>query len=188
MLKMDTVLTPGEMRPHPGLPVLTPLFAFTLDDIPNLNDLLYMAPKIRSYAVKSHRNNGYKIGLQVARRLGLGVSAHKKKGGGKSMREFAIELADNPVTDRRIFCIASLWVERQTKGDISQPRKKRDVYNLLVKAYVDGLTDAALWEDDNTELHTDYWVSYVGLADRTRLELSFFAWGISQTLATHRRS
>jgi hypothetical protein len=87
MLEMTAIQTPGEMRPQPGLPILAPLFAATLTDIPNLNDMLYMSPKARAGTTKAHRHHGYKIGLAVARKLGLGVSCHKKKGGGKSMRD-----------------------------------------------------------------------------------------------------
>lgn len=167
------VLPPGEMASYPPLPVLVPLVAFELDELTNINDVLYMSPKARAGAIGSARNYGYKIGIAAGRALGIKIEIKRKKGGGKSMREYAIEMLADPVTDLGIFTLLSVWHTRSIK-DPAKGNRKRDVYNPLVKAVIDGLTDAGLWVDDSSEYHTDYRVTYKGLADRGKVVLAFY--------------
>lgn len=174
------VIRPGDMYPVSPLPALTPLVAFELDELTNINDVLYMSPMARKGAVGSARNHGYRIGLAAGRALGIPIEV-RQKAKAKNMREYAIEMLATPVTDLRIFTVLSIWHTRSIK-DPDKPNRKRDVYNPLVKAVIDGLTDAGLWVDDSSEYHTDYWVSYKGLLDRGRVELAFY--GIGRTLPT----
>lgn len=176
MQKEYAIRRAGEMEPYPPLPVLNPLVSFELSAMPNLNDVLYMSPMGRKYAVATSRNLGYKAGLAAARALEIKVSTHRVKGA-KSLREFAIEMADVPLTEYKIFTILNVWCE-QGKKDPSKGNRKRDVYNPVVKSFVDGLTDAGLWVDDNTEYHTDLWVRYRGLGEKGRFELSFYSYRV----------
>lgn len=167
------VIRPGDMEPLPGLPVLIPLVAVSLSALPQMNDVLYMSPYARKSAIGAARNRGYKIGLAIARAIGIPVVVKQKKGGGKSMRDFAIEMSANTLTELNIFCVLHVWHERSLK-DPNKGNRKRDVYNPVVKATVDGLTDAGLWVDDSSEYHTDFWVTYRGLRDKGEMRIEFY--------------
>lgn len=165
---------PGEMTDYPALPALIPLVTIRLPSLPNMNDILFMSPIARSGAVRGSRQKGYKAGLSIARKLGLGVSVHRIKGRGKSIRDIAIEKSDETLAGGlKVFTILSVWHERGKK-DPEKPNRKRDVYNPLVKSFIDGLTDSGLWVDDNAMYHTDFWVTYRGLDKESRWELSFY--------------
>jgi hypothetical protein len=165
------IITPGEMLPYPPLPVLKPLVAFGLTDLININDVLYMAPKVRSHVVRNSRNKGYRSGLGVARALGI-PEAVKPLPGKNTRNSFRTQLA-YPVTRLPIFTILYVWHGR-SKKDPALPARTQDVYNPLVKSFIDGLTDAGLWEDDNVRYHTDFTAKYMGLSDTNRYELAFF--------------
>lgn len=168
-----SIIKPGEMEPLPGLPVLVPLVAVSLSALPQMNDILYMSPIARSGTIKAARNRGYKIGLSVARAIGIPVEVKRKPGGGRSMRDFAVEMSSESLTDRMIFTVLHVWHERSLK-DPDKGSRKRDVYNAVVKATIDGLTDAGLWVDDSSEYHTDFWVTYRGLRDKGEMRLEFY--------------
>lgn len=169
------VIMPEDMEAKPALPVLIPLVAVLVSAMPNINDVLYMSPMGRKSAVGYARKHGYKIGLDIARALDIPVKARKIKGA-RSLRELVVEMSTQSLTDRKIFTILYIWHPASKKNPLKSDRK-RDVYNPLVKATIDGLTDAGLWEDDNTEYHTDYWVSYRGLAPTGKIILAFYAKG-----------
>lgn len=171
------VLRPEQMVHKRSLPALIPLVAIQLSALPNMNDILYMTPRARAGTVKMFRNKGYKIGLDVCRELGIPIIVKQKPGGGKSTREFAIEVASLPLYYVHIFTILDVWYGRSIK-DPTKGDRRRDVYNLVVKATIDGLTDAGLWEDDNTDHHTDFWVTYRGLGDKGSMVLSFYSWAV----------
>jgi Holliday junction resolvase RusA-like endonuclease len=175
------IIRPEDGLPIPVLPELTPLVGFGLDKTVNINDALYMAPRPRAGMIKTARTHGYKIGLAAGRALGIPVVCKRVKVSKKSMRDFAIEMLEAPLTEYRIFTVLYLWHERSL-SDPNKAHRKRDVYNPLVKATVDGLTDAGLWVDDNASYHTDFWVTYKGLADKGRAELVFYAHGLPHTI------
>ncbi len=172
-------LTPEQMADIPALPVLIPLVSFELSTLPNLNEVLYMSPLARQGAVRGSRNLGYKCGLSAARALHIRVAAQRieKKAAikGVAMRDIAIERATFPITDYKIFTILNVWFE-QGKKDPQRGNRKRDVYNPVVKSFIDGLTDAGLWVDDNSEYHTDFWVRYRGLESKGRFVLAFYGY------------
>lgn len=169
------VLTPGQFEDKPGLPTLIPLVAVSLSALPNLNEILYMSPMGRKGAVSASRSRGYKIGLEIARALKIPVVVKQKKGGGKSMREYAIQMAEYTINGNLpIFGTLYIWNER-SKKDAELPRRVQDIYNPVVKALIDGLTDSGIWTDDNSRIHRDLLISYKGLADMTAYRLSFYA-------------
>lgn len=173
----DIDLTNPNHIPWSYLPtdVFRHLFTVEMREMPNTNDLLYMMPRARSGEVRRTRDLGYKTGLSVAKELGIGRKVIQRKGGGKSMRDYAVEVASEYLTRQKVFCLLAVWHAESEKTP-GKALRKQDIYNPMTKALIDGLTDAGLWEDDNASIHTDYWVSYRGLAVCNLYRLSFFSY------------
>lgn len=167
-----TIIKPGEALSYSPLPVLIPLVGFRMTDLLNINDALYMAPKVRAGMVRASRSKGYRYGLQTARVLGIPEKTVPVKGA-KDIRDGFRAMLGYPITRLKIFSILYVWHMR-SKKDPALPVKTQDIYNPLVKGFIDGLTDAGLWEDDNASYHTDFAVRYMGLADINRYELMFY--------------
>jgi Holliday junction resolvase RusA-like endonuclease len=140
--------------------------------LPNLNDMLYASPMARKTMVGVARTKGYKIGIDIAREAGLGLQIIRRQKA-KTSRDYAVEVAGRYLTEKPIFAMAFLYFE-SAKKDRSRGSRTRDIYNPVLKATIDGLTDAGLWEDDNTDYHTDLWTSYRGLKDSTETLLMFY--------------
>ncbi len=167
------IIKPGEMLDYSPLPVLKPLVAFNMTELLNINEALYMSPFKRKDALRGSRGRGYRYGLQVARALGIPEKTVPAKKGGKDIRGAYTSKLAYPVTSLKILAVLYVWHGRSIK-DPNSPARTQDVYNPLVKSFIDGLTDAGLWEDDNVRYHTDYASRYMGLADTNVYELSFY--------------
>jgi Holliday junction resolvase RusA-like endonuclease len=157
----------------PVIPGGDPVFKIELPDAPSYNELLYLTPRVRAGVIRAERSKGYKMGLAIGRALKIPIVTRPVKTKGKSLRGSYREELEHPVTQKALFCFVKIWREASLK-DPERGKRKRDIYNLAIKALLDGLTDAGVWVDDNEEYHQDFWISYRGVADKTRIIIKFF--------------
>jgi hypothetical protein len=167
------IVKPGEGLVYVPLPALKPLVGFNMTELLNINDALYMSPFKRKDAIRATRGKGYRYGLQTARILGIPEKTVPVKKGSKEIRGAYKTILAYPITRLKIFSVLYVWHGRSIK-DAALPARTQDIYNPLVKGFIDGLTDAGLWEDDNARYHTDYAARYMGLADSNVYELMFY--------------
>lgn len=173
-VKVDGIIKPGDLRAIPPLPALTPLVGIYTGEMSNINDVLYMTPMHRARAVKAARQKGYKLGLMVGDALRIPIRGRDVVG--PSGRVYKRLMLTQTLTMGKVFTRLTVWHKRAT-GEERKSNRKQDIFNPITKALIDGLTDAGLWEDDNAESHTDYWVTFGGLADFNFYELAFYAIG-----------
>jgi hypothetical protein len=159
VLKGAQFLTVTDAPPLPTLPTGAPLIYWRLPGgFPSVNEILYLSPKSRAEIVRGEVDRGYVDGIAYGESLGLKLAYRDYQG--KPTLRLTVPYITVPV-----FCFVSVW-----RGD----RKRRDVYNAAVKAYIDGGTKAGLWVDDGEAYHTDFWVHFAGRLT-SYAELSFYA-------------
>lgn len=173
MLKKQFRIEVGETEQGlPKLPPGNPIFTITVETLPSWNDLLSSSNRSeRIKLIKQERGRGYAAGVDIAKRLKLPLKLIRLNS--KTLRGSFRDVSAAPVTNRKLFCLIKVWRER-SKSNPGKPSRKRDIYNPAIKAFIDGLTDAGLWIDDNEEYHTDLWISYRGLADAPKIEIKFY--------------
>lgn len=147
VLKGAQFLTATDAPPLPPLPSGAPLIYWRLPGgFPSVNEFLYLSPKARAEIVRGEVSRGYVDGIAYGESRSIKL-AYRDYQGKPTLRLTA------PIICVPVFCFVSVF-----RGD----RKKRDVYNVAVKAYIDGGTKAGLWVDDAEEYHTDFWVHFGG--------------------------
>ena len=156
----------------PALPPGSPLFTIVVDVLPSWNDIISENNPIdRSKIIKRERERGYRVGIALAKSFNIKLKTVKVRA--KTLRDSYRDVLIHPLTEKKLFCLVKVWRARSIK-DRDKGNRRRDVYNVAAKAIIDGLTDAGIWMDDNEEIHTDFWVTYVGVADAPKIEISIF--------------
>lgn len=176
-MEKQTIRSAAEFPGFPGLPTQEPLLSIELENFPSVNEVLYLTPIARSGLLRAERSRGYRTGIRAAQYLGIEVKTERVKVRRKRGSFYeAIERAQKQLTDKPLFCYVEVW-RQASKKDAEKSDRKRDVYNLCVKSFIDGLTDSGLWADDSESYHTDFWIHYAGVTDKPRATMSFFEAG-----------
>lgn len=163
-MTVKNILTDAPLLP--ALPQGSPVMRVVLVALPSWNELLYLTPRRRASIVKDERQRGRAIAARwlTDRKIPSSIVVAGK---GTVLR------AKEPVFDKPLFCFVE--VERRvSKGNAAKSDRTRDVYNVAVKAFIDGLTDANFWVDDSEKYHTDFWVHYARLAEESTLDIRFY--------------
>lgn len=166
---MSNVKKVIDAPPLPFLPTGYPVIAFRLSVLPSLNDVLYINRKEVTTLIRQERLAGRTAAAEwlQKQRIPVTVKQEPGKGGVTYLR------AKEVVFTGRLFCFAEIKRERSLK-DKRKGNRRRDVYNLLIKGFIDGCTDAGLWVDDSEEYHTDVWTHYGGTAERSSVEVRLY--------------
>ncbi len=161
-----------QYRPFPGLPKPYPILSIEFQTLPSINDVIYLSPKERAKEMGKDRVMGYAVGSRVIREKQLKTKIVKNPHA-KSSRFAYTEKAASPLTQKPLFCFAEVYRQKGKKNPELSDRQ-RDIYNPLIKSFIDGLTDAGLWLDDNETYHKDFWIHYAGLSDTPKIIISFY--------------
>jgi hypothetical protein len=163
---MHTVI---DAPPLPFLPTGYPLLVFRLLALPSLNDVLYLTRKQTVSFVRQERLRGRsEAGVWLTKqKLPATLIQERGKGGLTYLR------AKEVVFNTRLFCFVEIIRKASDKNPLIGDRR-RDIYNPLIKGFIDGCTDAGLWVDDSEEYHTDVWTHYAGVQKRGRAEIRFY--------------
>jgi Holliday junction resolvase RusA-like endonuclease len=161
VLQATQFLDGKDAPPLPSLPTGTPLLFWRLPGFPSVNEVLYLSPKARAEIMRDERGRGYATAIKYAEGLRLPLNYQPWKG--KQTLRLKV-----PLTVAPLFCFVSI-----IRGD----RKQRDIYNLAVKSYIDGCTDAGLWVDDSEDYHKDFWVHFESRGLAHAAEIRFYEEG-----------
>lgn len=155
--------------PLPILPTGYPLIVFRLLALPSLNDVLYLTRKQATSFIRQERLRGRtEAGLWLSKqKLPVSLKQEPGRGGVSYLR------AKEIIFKSRLFCYCEIIRPASDKDPLKGDRR-RDIYNPIVKSFIDGCTDAGLWEDDSEEYHTDVWLHYAGVSKRGSAEIRLY--------------
>lgn len=155
--------------PLPFLPTGYPLVIFHLAGLPSLNDVLYLSRSQTTSCIRAERLLGRSYAAEWLQRQRIPVDVKQEPGKGG----LAYLRAKEVVFKCKLFCyvvvLRAASVKDELKGD-----RRRDIYNPLIKSFIDGCTDANLWKDDSEEYHTDVWTHYAGTSPNGGVDIRFY--------------
>lgn len=162
MVRVQTSLTDAPPL-STYLPTGQALAVLRFGPLPSWNDVLDAAnthPARGGALIKEYRTLGYHTAIAWATDSKLPCSYQAYTRGRTAERLYRLS---SPITLSPVFTFARYFREPGVKQKLKGNRR-RDAFNLWLKALTDGFTDAGLWEDDREELVPNVWVHYAGVA------------------------
>lgn len=167
MNKIKPIITGAEF---PVLPTEF-LAGLTLEPFESINEVLYLSPKGRAEKVREARAAGYAAAIDLAKFFGRKIVNKKRvpRGNPRALVEW-----QTPLTTGKVFTYLKIY-RKQSKKDPLRGDQTRDIYNVLVKGFIDGFTDAGVWIDDSENYHPDFWVHFEGFFPAPpKMEIYFY--------------
>lgn len=153
--------------PFPPLPMGQPLAVFRLDALPSWNEIIdefCKHPAIGGKITSVWRRRGYDLAIAWA------VDSKLQLRHGTVNRARRDLIIVQAIAKPPVFVFARYWRQAGVK-DASRGSRRRDCFNLALKQFADGLTDAGFWEDDNEEIAPDVWAHYAGTRTIPKVEV-----------------